>query len=458
MNNGNIKIVNFEMLHITSCEYEKNINSYGMAKIKGYIDEKDYEECKRKAYSGECFVVEEIIDSNSQVIFSGIVKSVSFYCDKGYNVNMVLQGELSKLNLCVNNRIFQNDNNSLYDMISKIAETNEVQYRVRNLGTTNISHMVVQYEESDWDFLIRIIKEVGGCLIPDYKGDGCRFFIGLKEGEKEILSSEKYVINSLYHEYEKKVENGIKQVIDDQFEYVIKADKYFELGDAVEFNGKLLYVYRIEGKWEGQELIHHYVLRTKGAFKQLSIQNYNLSGVTFSAKVSKINHDKIEVSFDDVEAYGSREYIYSTVYSSANGAGWYCMPEVDDKVTITFATQNPESAYASGAVHLSMGEKDSDTKFIRNPYDKEIRFTKDELKITNNRGTEIILNDTNGLTLTSAGAINITAEKDITISSTEERITLQGETGVELKQSDSKVIVNGDVMLIGEQIHIQNVE
>ena len=134
------------------------------------------------------------------------------------------------------------------------------------------------------------------------------------------------------------------------------------------------------------------------------------------------------------------------------------MPEVGDTVSITFATQEPESVYASGAVHLSMGQKDADTKFIRNPYNKEIRFTKDELLITNNQGTELILNDANGLTLKSATEINITAQKGITISSETDKIILQAENGVELKQGKSKIAVNGNITLEGDQVHIQNVE
>lgn len=246
--------------------------------------------------------------------------------------------------------------------------------------------------------------------------------------------------------------------VEDQLEYVIKGRWNFELGDMVNLNGKTMYVYRAEGKWEGQELIHYYSLRTIGAFKQLSKQNMELIGATFSAIVSKVNHDMVEAVYDVVETYGNREYRYATVYSSANGAGWYCMPEIGDSITITFATEDPESAYASGAVHLSMGEKDADIKFIRNPYNKEIRFTKDTLTITNNNGTEIVISDVDGLKIKSAAAIQITAEKDICISSKGEKITLQGENGVELEKGDSKVIVDGDVKLIGDQVHIQNVE
>lgn len=458
MNNGNVKIVNMEQLHVTKCEYEKNVNHYGRAVIEGYIDEKDYEVCKEKSYSGESFTIEEIKETGVEKIFTGLIKCVTFYCDRGYIVKLILQGELAKMDMTANTRIFQNSQNSMDDIISTVSGSYPSQYTLASMHETNIDHMIVQYEETDWKFLCRIIAEAGGCLIPDYRDSGCRFATGVKDGGSINISTNEFAVNSLHYEYMRKVENGVSVCAEDQFEYVIKGRWHFELGDMVNLNGKTMYVYRAEGKWDGQELIHYYSLRTIGAFKQPCKQNMNLIGATFAATVSNVNHDKIEVSFDAVETYGSREYRYATVYSSANGAGWYCMPEIDDSVTITFATEEPESAYASGSVHLSMGEKNADTKFIRNPYDKEIRFTKDALTITNNKGTEIIISDSDGLTMTSADAIHLTAEKDISISSTVERITLQGETGVELIQGDSKVIVNGDVMLIGNQVHIQNVE
>lgn len=458
MNSGNINVKNMEILNVTKCEYKKSINDFGNAVIEGYIDETHYEMCKHKAYSGEWFAIEEKIDSDTKIVFSGIVKSVEFYCNRGYRIKLVLQGKIANMDVALKNRIFQNNVNALDDIIEKVCETYNAQYIVSSNHISNISHLVVQYEETDWNFLKRIIIESGGCLIPEYSNNECRFMTGIIENREICIDTEEYAINSLYYEYENKIQNGLDVYIDDQFEYVIKERRIFNIGDSINLNGKLLYVYHAEGKWEGQELIHYYTLRSKNAFKQINSENYRYIGASFPATVSKVKHDKIEVSFDSVEAYGIREYNYATVYSSANGSGWYCMPEVGDTVSITFATQEPESVYASGAVHLSMGQKDADTKFIRNPYNKEIRFTKDELLITNNQGTELILNDANGLTLKSATEINITAQKGITISSETDKIILQAENGVELKQGKSKIAVNGNITLEGDQVHIQNVE
>lgn len=458
MNKSYIKIVNMEQLQVTRCKYEKKVNYWGQAVIEGNLHEEDYDVCKESVYLGKSFTIEAITENSVENVFVGIIKNISFYYNRGYHVKMILQGELARLDMIVNTRIFQNNENSMDDIISIVMKNYVGQQILGPMHGMNIEHMVVQYEETDWKFLCRIIAEAGGCLIPDYSKCGCRFATGVKNGENIDIVTDDFAVNSLYHEYMKKKENGMIMQVEDQLEYVIKGRWNFELGDMVNLNGKTMYVYRAEGKWEGQELIHYYSLRTIGAFKQLSKQNMELIGATFSAIVSKVNHDMVEAVYDVVETYGNREYRYATVYSSANGAGWYCMPEIGDSITITFATEDPESAYASGAVHLSMGEKDADIKFIRNPYNKEIRFTKDTLTITNNNGTEIVISDVDGLKIKSAAAIQITAEKDICISSKGEKITLQGENGVELEKGDSKVIVDGDVKLIGDQVHIQNVE
>ncbi len=459
MNSGHIRVAELDMLRVTSCTYEKKINDYGQAEIKGYVDDGAYDMFKAEVANGGHFVIEEGQDFDVTIVFSGILKNTSFVHDKGFwHVKLVMQGSMAKLDRTIHTRIFQNGVNPFSEIMSVVKKENDTLYRVRDFYNTDIPHMVVQYEETDWEFLKRIICEAGGCLIPDYKDSGCRFFVGVNLNAENRINTENYTLNSLFHEYEKKKANGIEQSLDADWEYVLKENLALELGDSVYLNGHCLYVYRVEGKWEGEELIHYFTLRKKSAFASLKQKNMNLCGATFAATVTDVEHDKIEVTFDTVEAYGSRQYQYATVYSSANGAGWYCMPEFDDAVTITFATQEEESAYASGAVHLTMGDKDADTKFIRNPYDKEIRFTKDALTITNNNGTEIILSDADGLTLASAGAITIQAEDMIIINSLKEKITLQGEGGVELTQGSSKVIVNGDVLLLGDQVHVQNLE
>ena len=309
MNNGNVRLKEYEMFTVTSCEYKKEIDDYGWAKIQGYVANEDYNSFKAKAKLEDCFFIEEVIDSKIETIFSGILDSISYKADKGiYYITIKLEGMLKKLNRVNYTRIFQDSENSLDSIISLISKEIKIECKVRSTYSKIIPHMVVQYQETDWSFIKRIVNEIGGCIVPEYKNSSCRMYVGVNNDLGIYINSEKYLLNSLYEEYENKKANGMSVYADDSYEYIVKESMNMELGDKVYLNGKCLYVYRVEGKWEGSEINHYYTLREKRAFVSLAEKNYDLGGACFTARVKSINDDKIEVSYEDVEAYGGCEY------------------------------------------------------------------------------------------------------------------------------------------------------
>ena len=74
--------------------------------------------------------------------------------------------------------------------------------------------------------------------------------------------------------------------------------------------------------------------------------------------VLSVSRDKVKVH---IKADGSQDvgtakwFPYSTVYSSPVGTGWYCMPEVNDKVRLYFPNEKEEDAYVISSIHLEGG-------------------------------------------------------------------------------------------------------
>ena len=52
---------------------------------------------------------------------------------------------------------------------------------------------------------------------------------------------------------------------------------------------------------------------------------------------------------------GARWFPYATVYSSGDGTGWYCMPEIGDKIRLYFPTEKEQDAYVISAYHEGNG-------------------------------------------------------------------------------------------------------
>ena len=62
---------------------------------------------------------------------------------------------------------------------------------------------------------------------------------------------------------------------------------------------------------------------------------------------------KINLEIDGNQDEGTaRWFPYSTVYSSPDGTGWYCMPEVGDAIRLYFPDNEEKNAYAISSVNL----------------------------------------------------------------------------------------------------------
>ena len=166
------------------------------------------------------------------------------------------------------------------------------------------------------------------------------------------------------------------------------------------------------------------------------------------------------VSIDEDESTKDLEGIwfsFSTVYSSSNGAGWYCMPEKGDKVRLYFPTEKEADAYVCSAVHEDEGSgirNNPENKIWRNKYGKEIRLTPDSISITNNRGDYIEISDDEGIKIVSKGNISIRAKDTIEISSEDSNISLTADKRIMLLQEDTQIILKDGIRVSGNGVNI----
>jgi uncharacterized protein involved in type VI secretion and phage assembly len=121
------------------------------------------------------------------------------------------------------------------------------------------------------------------------------------------------------------------------------------------------------------------------------------------------------------------------------GRGMYFLPEVDDEVLVAFEHGNPESPYVLGALwngkdkppeNNNDGKNDFRTIKSRSGHVIRLTDTKDagKIEIADSSGKNSIVISTKD------NSITITADKDVTIKSTNGKLTLSGK-GVEIKST-----------------------
>jgi hypothetical protein len=207
-------------------------------------------------------------------------------------------------------------------------------------------------------------------------------------------------------------------------------------------------------------MVHTYFLRSEQGMASTPAFNRKHVGCSFGAVVKEVQQDIVRVDVTNDENSGQDNTIwfpYSTVYSTPDGPGWYCMPEVGDHVRLYIPDEWERNACVASAVHKegSPDRLNPDHKSIKTVYGKELLMTPELIKLTNNKGMSIEIDDGTGIRIVSNKDILIQAASDITISSDEASMMMSGSDSVNITQGGASVKLDDDIAFTGAKFRIE---
>lgn len=448
----------------------KKANEHGIAVICGVIAEGSEGELFKKAEGGSAslYIVDE--EENRKDIFSGIIDSMEVINAGGVKTARVVLSGSTKLMDCVKHtRTFQNEAMTYDELLGNVNAGYQKVFYIPNCKVENpIEKLIVQYRETDWEFLKRMASRFYQPILPNYAGEGIRYSFGLsaKVPEKK-LDVYGFSTGNARDEFFMK-ENQIPEIIADDFSfYKIKSREYLELGERTVLFHHDFFVYEAVSVLEGEELVHTYTLRREGGFKTAYGHNRELIGASLDAAILAVEKDtvKIVAAVDKSQEESKAKWFpYSTVYSSPDGSGWYCMPEKGDKVRLYFPSEFEEEGYVISAINLGnagdseagKGQPRSDParKAISNIHGKQVTFTPGAVILTNNKGMTVALDDEKGVTIASNKKVTISAEDSIVLKS-DMRMDIQATKKIKLAGGDSSITFADELKLKGASLQVK---
>ena len=322
--------------------------------------------------------------------------------------------------------------------------------------------LVLQYEETDWDFLKRLAGRSHQFLVPDSRMKGVRIYYSIPQGMPfEIPAGSRYTIRKDLGGYRNKICQGMAVSEADCMEYIIQCREPHRIGDYASLYGMKCYIFKIQSRYEGGELLHCCYLKREKGIEVPEICNKEMAGCALDARITKVKEDKVQVSLmGDENAHQTINiwYPYATVYSTPDGTGWYCMPEPGDMVRLMIPQHQERDAFVASSVHVetdSPDRKDPSHKVFKSRYQKEVRFTPDSIVITNNKGTRIELTDAEGIHIVSAHSIMLEAAEDLTIASDTGSLIVAGDSFVNFRQKGTSIQLDNGISFIGGNLKIQ---
>lgn len=353
------------------------------------------------------------------------------------------------------NRSFQDTALTSHQLVEKVMEPYQEQSKVLfSIPDEELGQIMVQYQETDWAFLNRILSRYGISAYIDSTKPGICLRAGLMDTQADAdwdWLPYKVVRDTAPIDEEKTLKG--------QLCYEVEAYDLFPLGEKVRFHNQDLYIGRITRSIRHGILVSSYGLYFQEGLAVSLHKNPFLSGVSINGEVTGVKRNTLLVKLEtDSLNKCKKQYFFpfSTVAASPDGSGWYCMPKKGDRVRIFFPTDDESEGYAIANI---LGEsapapgspmENPDAKDITMPDGKSVRFVSGgiQLAVGEEKGT---------VTLTNDGKAEIRTDEDIAISAAE-AVCLTTEGTMEVMAGTQIQIISdagGSMCMTNDTVEIQ---
>ena len=331
----------------------------------------------------------------------------------------------------------------------------------------SIEKLIMRLNETSWQFIKRMASQFNAAVFTDITAEKPLVTIGLPEPKQTVEINDAQVTYNFddatfqfINANSALLAKGSKIVSEDFVSVKVGGlYEYLNIADTVKLNKKEYRVKSLNMRFVDNVLTSSYTLVGKTAFFVPIEFQKNIYGRVFRAQVKKVDKDKIQAHLIDVdEKYeeGTTWFPFVTAYSSADGSGWYVMPEVDDYVRILFPSLDTADAFALSSINTAP-LKEPKNKSLKAPGGREILLTDKGVEIiAEHQKTFIQLDKDKGINIVSAKDIVINADGNISFEAKGKiQMVSQKEITAQSGQSHVKILSNqidmgGSNIIVGE--------
>ena len=392
-------------------------------------------------------------------LFSGYPEKVEIKEERGYRIADIqaVSGTIL-LDQKKSNRVFQKKVQTYMGIASAVTADTDHSACILPGSDMRTGGTLIQYQETDWNFLKRMASQLGLSLVPDTSYYYPRFYLGLPEGEKkelgEILSCDMCFDGRYY------AVSG-KCLVDreDFICYDVVTRTSLSLGDRVTYEGRELLVSRKKTELAGGEVIFTYRLAGNSYTWIPWEDNPDYTGMSFVGSIVGTQGEQVEVAFDiDKTAAGGNRY----GFAPATGNLMYCMPQKGTKTSLYIGNGDEAQGIATGCIRTNgstcEGTGSPEKKSFRSEHGKGMDLYPQRMGLDGGETGKITFEDETGTTIESNGGLVLMAKEGIRLESMT-GIAMQGMSDIMALYSEgaSSLCVNGSVDMLGRRTSLAGI-
>lgn len=431
-------------LTVTGMEIRQEENEHGTIRMQALADEEHIEEILHTNWSGSRLIVYKK-DNPKMPLFHGRVCKLT--CDKE-NRFMSLEiegiGETAELDRKRNKRAFQNVKMTYKQVAGKIIGEYEEAGFIWMMGDDKaIGFPLIQYEETDWEFLKRICSHFHSTIFSDLKSGKPEFFLGMPKGVERRMEGVQILGEGFQNMHGEA--SGRAGAIHQKpvLELEVTTRENWQTGDILPYRGRRYRVFRKRVVFSSGELIFFYRLGTEGVCRPQKMYHKALAGVRLEGTVQKRVEESVSIRLDMDKKAGA-DYLWPWAPETNNLC--YSMPEVGTKAVLYFPTQEEKDGLVILAAVRNLNNARYDNPQNREfvtAYHKRTGLYPDRL-VMEGAGGAVSLNmeDASGISLCSGRGISVQAAGKVAVKGKNVSVTVPME--IECETQDANIEISRD--------------
>lgn len=451
---------------VLGCQISGGIGAHGTLKIFGYTESEEvlhdlpnYQEIE--IYAGG--------PGEKQILFSGVISDITFQCSAGTKI-LVVEGKSSSylMDITKHSRSFQDIEMSYMTMMGLVMDVYPESTLYYAAPEAAIGHLFVQYEETDWQFLKRVMSMLGLTITPDCRQKGIKLYAGLLALPEQDLSYQLLNIEKDMHSFYTLQANGYQVEAADFTRYQISSEYMAGIFEEVKVGEYPLVVYNYQYDFTKQEMLAQYALQRPQGLLNLPVFPLHMIGLALNGTVCGVSGSNVQVMLDIDAEWGYPAiywFPYSTISASSDGSGWYCMPEKGDTVRIYFPSKYEGEAVALSSVSSYSvpggGQADRmadpNYRYLCTREGQMLALVPGLMTLTCGDGmSSVTIRDDGKISVCAVEKIEVNGTESVTIHA-DEKMVFQASEYFELKSNEGGTVAlgNGNIGFYGTEVKFE---
>ena len=333
---------------VDSIEISQRLNEHGRVKIRLMVEEEQALTLVEQAENG---LPISVGTADGRSLFCGKGSRISISKDEGlFYLYGEFYGYTRDWDLTEKSQSFCKGNDTYAQVLDKVlSEYVKKEIRDEVSKGAKIPGMLLQYEETDWEFLKRLASHFSTFLLADDTTTNGRVYFGIPRMDKGcVLKDEEYTMLRGKERYDGM--EGTEDLLSQEMTgWRIRTKKQISFGEQVMLDHIETVVTAVDIHTEQGDLVYEYELSRRKGILCDKKKNERIYGMSIPATVKERTGNQIRVKLDIDPVYEASSDLKYFTYAIET-SNFYCMPEEESRVHIYFPSHDEQDAMAVHAL------------------------------------------------------------------------------------------------------------